>query len=363
MGTRCRHALVIVLLLTGWSLIAAATPAWATEPPDCGGAATPGTPNASPVASAATPAAGGSPLMMLADIPLPDAPSRFDYQSLDPASGRLFIAHMGAGQLVVFDTATRSVVGTVDDLPTVTGVLAVPELGRVYAAVAGEHQIAVIDDSSLEVVARVGEIGFPDGLAYAPQARRVFVSDESGGGELVLDADTNRVVASIDIGGEAGNTQYDAGSGCILVAVQSRDALVAIDPARDRVVGRYALPDACQGPHGFTIDTAGRRAFVSCEDNATLLVVDLTTMRVTGTLPVGDRPDVPAFDAGWGRLYVASEAGTVSVFDTRGALQPMGEYRAPHAHSVAVDPATHLVYLPLENVDGRPVLRVLRATG
>jgi hypothetical protein len=36
--------------------------------------------------------------------------------------------------------------------------------------------------------------------------------------------------------------------------------------------------------------------------------------------------------------------------------------RIPHAHTVAVDPATHRVYLPLENVNGRPVLRILAPT-
>ena len=39
-------------------------------------------------------------------------------------------------------------------------------------------------------------------------------------------------------------------------------------------------------------------------------------------------------------------------------LRPAGEVRAPHAHTVSVDPRTHLVYLPLENVNGRPVLRI-----
>jgi DNA-binding beta-propeller fold protein YncE len=329
--------------------------------PNCGVATAPATPAASPIAQSSAPATPESSVFqMVGDIPLPGDASRFDYQSLDPTTGRLYIAHMGAGQLVVVDTATRSVVGTIGDLPTVTGVLAVPEVRRIYAAVAGDHQMAAIDANSLKIVARLGTIGFPDGLAFAPATGQVFISDESGGGELVIDAATNAVVTTIDIGGEAGNTQYDAGSGCIVVAVQSRNELVAIDPGRDQVVGRYPLTDDCQTPHGFTIDAAARRAFVSCEDNATLLVVDLTTMQVMGTFPVGDGPDVLAFDPGWSRLYVASESGTVSTFDEHnGSLEPAGEYKAPHAHSVAVNPSTHLIYLPLENVDGRPVLRIL----
>jgi hypothetical protein len=70
---------------------------------------------------------------------------------------------------------------------------------------------------------------------------------------------------------------------------------------------------------------------------------------------------VLAFDAGIGRLYVASEAGTVSVFQVHGReLVPLGELRMPHAHTVAVDPGTHLVYFPLEDVDGEPVLRIMQ---
>jgi len=296
----------------------------------------------------------------IVDVPLPGAATRFDYQSLDETTGRLVIAHMGADQVVVVDTATRQVVGTIGDVDTPTGVLAVPELGRIFAAAAGSGDIAVIDAERLDVIAHTGQIGFPDGLDYAPAVKQVFVSDESGGGELVIDATTNAVVTTIDIGGEAGNTHYDPGSGCILVAVQSQNQLAVIDPTTDRLVGRYDLDADCQTPHGFLVDAPRRQAFVTCEDSATLLIVDLRTMGVTATYPVGDGPDVLAFDPGWGRLYVASESGIVSIFDERGTeLQPVGEYRAPHAHSVAVDPRTQRVYLPLEDVDGKPVLRIL----
>jgi DNA-binding beta-propeller fold protein YncE len=348
----------LALSPAGDVVLADATPVPTSMPVSCGTSSAPATPAAQSATPTATPA--GLVLSLVEDVPLPGSASRFDYQSLDSTTGRLYIAHMGAGQLIVFDTKTRQVVGTVDDLPTVTGVLAVPELHRVYAAVAGDHQVAVIDDQSLKVVARIGEIGFPDGLDYAPQAGYVFVSDESGGGELVLDASKDTVVTTIDLGGEAGNTHYDAESGCVLVAVQTRDELIAIDPPDLRIVSRFDLSAGCNGPHGFLIDAPRRLAFVTCEDNAKLLVVDLDSAQVTSTHEVGDGPDVLAFDPGMRRLYVASESGVISVFEERGQkLEPVGNYKAPHAHTVAVDPVTHLVYLPLEDVEGKPVLRIM----
>jgi YVTN family beta-propeller protein len=301
-------------------------------------------------------------LRTVADIPLPGAAVRFDYQSLDLTSDRLYLAHMSAGEMVVVNVRSRRVIGTVGGLPGITGVAAVPALGRVYASVTGLHHVAVIDAATLRVIARVGTIGFPDGIAYAPDQQKVYVSDESGGGELVIDARTGRVVRTIPLDGEAGNTLFDPGSRCILVAVQTRNQLYVIDPASDRILGRFDLPGGAR-PHGMAVDAAGRRAFVASERDAKVLVVDLKTMKVTSAVPVGRDPDVLAFDPGWRRLYVASEAGTVAVFAEIGAgLVHEGDVRMPFAHSVAVDPRTHLVYLPLQDIGGRPVLRVMAGT-
>ena len=72
---------------------------------------------------------------------------------------------------------------------------------------------------------------------------------------------------------------------------------------------------------------------------------------------------VLAADPGLHRLYVASESGVLSVYATgAGAVREIAHAKlADNAHSVAVDPATHLVYLPLTDGGyGVPVLRVMK---
>ena len=66
------------------------------------------------------------PLQRVASVPLPGPSNRFDYTSLDSTTGRLYIAHMDAGQLLVFDTRKRRVAKTIA-APGVHGVIAVPE--------------------------------------------------------------------------------------------------------------------------------------------------------------------------------------------------------------------------------------------
>ncbi|MEA2262901.1 MAG: hypothetical protein QOJ51_5726 [Acidobacteriaceae bacterium] len=303
-------------------------------------------------------------LKKVADIPMPGRPVRFDYQSLDTHSGRLYISHMNANQLVVFDTATRQVLANLDGFKRVHGVWAVPELGRVYASVTGEHVVAAVDSKTLHTLAKVGPITYPDGLAYAPKVKRVFVSDEHGNADAVIDATHNTLITSIPLGGGAGNTVYDPGSGHILVAIHETNELAAIDPASAKIVGRYSLPGINE-PHGIALDVSNRLAFVAGQENHCLGVVDLNSMKVLSTHDVGQDPDVLAFDPGLKRLYVSAESGTVSVFEERKVreLRVLAHFHMPHAHTVSVDPKTHLVYFPLENINGRPLLRIMEPTG
>ena len=164
-----------------------------------------------------------APLKKVADVPLPGPAVRFDYQSLDVSHGRLYIAHMNADQLVVFDTNKRGVVANLDGFPNVRGVWAVPEVGSVYASATGEHKVAVVDMQTLKTIAKTGPIQYPDGIAYAPGAKRVFVSDEHGDADAVIDATTNSLLATITLDGGAGNTVYDLVSGHILVAVHEKE--------------------------------------------------------------------------------------------------------------------------------------------
>lgn len=309
-------------------------------------------------AAAAHTRRAGAPLIVIADVPLPGAAKRFDYQSLDPTSGRLYISHMRGNRLDVFDTRTGSLIASKTGFPGATGVTAVPEQHKIYVSVTDRHEVHVLDDHSLQVVAAIAGADFPDGIAYAPLEQRVFVSDEHGNAALVIDARTNRRIGLVALGGEAGNTHYDAPSHCLLIAVQTKNEMVAVDPATQRIVRRYAVP--CRHPHGFLIDEPNRLVFVTCEEDAKLLILDLRTMQTTASLDIPPEPDVLAFDPGLHRLYVACESGTLAVFDeVNRALTSIGEYRAPHSHTVAVDPATHRVYLPLQDIDGKPVLRIL----
>lgn len=316
------------------------------------------------LASAGCDAAPGQriplPLKLVADVPIEHPSSRFDYESIDPTTGLLFIADLAGSRVLVFDTRANRFVKAIEGVAKVHGVLAVPERGMVYASATGDDQLAAIDAKSFAVRARVPAGHYPDGIAWAPKQGKLYVSDEHGNTVAVIDAARSTPLAKIPVGGEVGNTQYDSADEMIYSNVQTLGEMVVIDPANDREVRRIKVP-GCDSNHGLSINPARQLAYVACEDNARLVTISLASGAVIDSQPVGSGPDVLAYDPGMKRLYMAAESGPLTVFDMS-AEKPVkiGEAKlANNAHVVAVDPATHRVYFPLRDVSDRPVLRVM----
>lgn len=87
----------------------------------------------------------------------------------------------------------------------------------------------------------------------------------------------------------------------------------------------------------------------------------LRRMRVLSSFDVGKDPDVLAYDPGLHLLYVAGEAGIVSMFHVdSGKVTKIGDgHIGPNAHVVVVDDLTHRSYYPLKNLHGQATLRVM----
>ncbi|WP_410567440.1 YncE family protein [Amycolatopsis sp. cmx-4-61] len=304
------------------------------------------------------PSAGKLPLRPVGEVALPGNASRFDYASLDAERGLLFVAHLGAGEVIEVDVRAHRVVRVIPDVAQVHGVLVVPALHRVFATATGANQLVALDEETGAVLSRAPTGEYPDGLAYDPRRGAIWTTNESGGSETVIDAATGAVRGTVALGGEVGNVGYDPASDRMLVDVQGRNDLAVIGPASLAVERRVPLP-GCDHDHGLALDPSDRLAFVACDGNATLLTVDLSSGQVNGTDRVGDEPDVLAYDQGAHRLYVAAESGPVTVLDLhdrRLSVTGSGQL-ADSAHVVAVDPVTHHSFYPVPaGTDGRPAL-------
>lgn len=304
------------------------------------------------------------------DLPLPGAPARFDYEALDPPSGRLYINQMGANRVLVYDVRAQRLVATLPGFPSATGftlaaqrgLAFVSTPGGIFNSLLGHGRLRVVRLANLKTIASLPTGEFPDGSAWVAPLGRLFVSNERGGVETIIGSDPLRVLKTLPLGGEAGNSAYDPGDHRVLVNVQTRRELVEIDPQALMITQRITLPPSCVHNHGLLVDDRARLAFVACDGNARLLTLTLPGLHTVQVNSVGKDPDVLALDPERQILYVASESGVVSVFAVEtGKLKDLWRgWVGPDAHSVAVDPASGLTYFPLADVDGHPLLRVMR---
>jgi hypothetical protein len=60
-------------------------------------------------------------------VALPGDGSRFDYASLDAERGLLFVAHLGANEVIEVDVHVHRVVRTIANIDQVHGVFVVPD--------------------------------------------------------------------------------------------------------------------------------------------------------------------------------------------------------------------------------------------
>ena len=321
---------------------------------DCGGCG-----HGSAPARSASPS---FPLVHVADVDLPGASTRFDYQDIDAEHGHLVVAHMNDASVVVLNLADGSVAKVLPGIPKPRGIVIGDE--RIFVT-SSPTSLVIVDAATLGEIARVPTGNGPDGVAYDPADKIVGVSDQRDGAVSLIGNMGSGQRFQVPLGKETGNVVYDAGRGVFWAAVvnsKGPDQLVEVDPRESKVMARIDLP-GCNGAHGVRIHPNGQSALVACEDGDALARVDLEGAHAIATAPTGSGPDVLSVDPGLGFVYVGAESGDIVVFDIgKPALAEIDrEHVGDHAHSVAVDPATHRVFFPLlEGPHGTPVMRIMR---
>ncbi len=343
----------------------------------------------------------------------------FDFQSLDPNTHLLFIVHTGPnpdkeaailhngksadeiaqtdGNIVVFNTQLNKVVGLIN-VPQAAGVMIAPDLGKVFIGDAADSIIYIVSEQSpFNTVAKIqlDPNDGPDAIEYDSIDHRIFVADPGvaispdnanialkNQNVAVIDAITNTLITRIPLGihppfgDDVGHIQFDPVTHRIFVVTlplidQNLNApqtppsfLAVIDPIALKVVSKVKLPDECLAPHGLVIDTQQREAFVACVDSQNLARVDLQTMQPFPgpLLPVAFNPDIVRLDHPSHLLFVGCAAG-ISIFDESGrGLKKLGDYflGGGSHHTIAIDEATQLIYLPQPSVGNRPILRIIK---
>ena len=178
----------------------------------------------------------------------------WDYLTMDPTAGQLFIAH---GPLVqVVNAATGTLAGTINGLREAHAIALDSEGAFGYITDGPAAQVRIFDRRSFQVVASVPTGPMPRAIVFEPQTRLVFVigaqpvSEElvrAADGTLprrrgnpstihgraestvtVIDSESRKQLAQLVLSGRLGFAEAD-GNGRIFVAVSDNNQIVRLD--------------------------------------------------------------------------------------------------------------------------------------
>lgn len=294
------------------------------------------------------------------DLPGPKG-ERFDYLTMDDEDHWLLSAHLGPGILYVIDIRTNQLVKAIPGVPGITGLEYVPGLRKVYTSDWGEEKIGVVDLHTMTVIKRLATGAKPNGSTYAAHFQKMYVADTLGKTVAVVDVNKDEIVKTLSFNSETGMPQYDTVAKKVYVNLRNVNEVAEIDPSTDAVVGHYPVA-GCRYNHGMVVDSEHHRAFLLCNGTRTLTVFALDSHKAIAHLPLPAGADVVKFDSGLGRIYAACSSGFIAVFHQKDAdhYTKIEDFPVQKmVHSLAVDTATHRVYAPEQQENGKPVARMI----
>jgi len=303
--------------------------------------------------SAAAFAADG-PYHFIREIPVGGS-AQWDYLTIDPDSHRLYLSH--GAKVDVIDVITDKIVGTIENTPGIHGIALAPKLGRAFTSNGQEAKASIVDLASLKTVSKTTTGANPDCILYSASRNEVYTFNGRSKSATVFDPASGKVIATIDLGGKPEFAVEDGPSGLAFVNIEDKSEVVVIDLKTHQAIHHWPIAPG-ESASGMAIDLEHHRLFLGC-DNKKMVMMDSTSGKVVGTVPIGAGVDANAFDPSSQLAFSSNgEEGTVTIAHevNPGALTVVQTLKTVvGARTMALDPVTHQIYLPAPT----PSFRVL----
>ncbi|HZQ93212.1 MAG TPA: YncE family protein [Terriglobales bacterium] len=291
----------------------------------------------------------------LRQVAILDLPGRPGFDAIALASGRVVIAHAGAGTVDIFDPARRRLVAQIGNLDHPRG-LAVDEPGRrLFIADAGNRTISTVSTNTWKVENQFPLSSSPDALLFAPAANMLYATNWHDGSVSAVDPVTGQA-RTVAVGGRPADLLFDPASHRLYITVQGRNYVLITDSALN---ARGKFPLAGSLPTGVALDAANRKLFIAVR--YAVVVLDLDSGSELARVPMPAGTDMLWYDDSSQSLYTAANGGIVSVIRRDGARYFVEQELVTEVrgHTLAFDAERQFIYVP-GGRDGRSKLVILR---
>ena len=175
-------------------------------------------------------------------------------------------------------------------------VIVMPGEKKIYTANIGSDSVSVLDLANAPRAIALKQIAVgkgPEGIDLSPDAKEIWVSHRGDGALSIIDTSTDTVKQTVTTGTKMANrVKFTLDGKRVLLSDPPSNQVLVYDATTRQLVKKL---DVEKGPEGILMAPDGKRAFVACSDAGKVIVLDLDSLTITGSVPTGNQPDGMAY--------------------------------------------------------------------
>ncbi|MDN3658852.1 YncE family protein [Ferruginibacter paludis] len=277
----------------------------------------------------------------------------WDYLALLPNSNKLFVSH--GGQVNILDKTTGDSVGVIPNTTGVHGIAFIPSLNKGYTSNGRLNNVTVFDLNTNAVLSQIATGENPDAIFYDEFSKKIITCNGRSKDLSVIDPLTEKVVATIAVGGKP-ETAVSNNKGKIFVNIEDKNEIIMVDITKNTVEKHWSILPG-EAPTGLVYDAKANMLFAGCGDNKLLMIINAANGKVVDKIAIGAGCDGVGYDAAQQLIYTSNGEGTMTVVKqvAGGKFETVTTITTKRsARTIAVDEATHKIYLPAADLEAAP---------
>ncbi len=277
----------------------------------------------------------------------------WDYIAVQPNSNKLYVSH--GNQVNILDKTTGDSLGIIPNTTGVHGIEFVPSLNKGYTSNGRLNNVTVFDLKTNAILSQIATGTNPDAIFYDEFSKKIITCNGRSNDLSIIDPVTEKVVATIAVGGKP-ETLVSNNRGKVFVNIEDKNEIEVIDITKNIVEKHWSLLPG-ESPTGLAYDATTKRLFAGCGDNKLLVIINAENGSIVDKLPIGAGCDGVGYDAVQKLIYTSNGEGTMTVVkeiskDKFVVAATITTKKS--ARTLAVDEATHKIYLPAADLEAAP---------
>jgi hypothetical protein len=229
-----------------------------------------------------------------------------DYVYADNDGRRVYVPR--GGNTLVFDLDSHKYVGTITNI----GGHGVAIDTASHHGFSSGGKIGMFDTATLQKIKDIDVQGRPDGILWEPFTGKVLILSHESPNITLIDPKEGTVAGTVDLDGSPEQAQSDS-QGHLYVDLEDKDKIAVVDLKTLKQTGSLDLQGKGGGPGGLGLDAKNHILFAMCHEPATCVVLNADHGNILATLPIGSGTDGGGFNPNTLEAFSSQRDGTLTI--------------------------------------------------